>query len=97
MLTEDLHNIVDPPLQTESQKALMKELKYHQVFEFLGEMQIATRHSDDQQTLIPDFTAQDVLHLIVQAVSGYYVSISMQEMTATAVFNAKGILCRSWH
>ena len=77
-------------VQSESQKVLMKELKY-QVFELLGEMQIETQHEDNQQTLIPDFTAQDVLHLIVQAVCGFYVSVSMQEMSTTAVFNAEDI------
>ena len=87
---------VDLPVQSESQKVLMKELKYHQVFELMGEMQIEIQHDDNQQTLVPDFTAQDIVHLIVQAVFGFYVSVSMQEMSTTAVFNAKDIYFTSF-
>ena len=87
---------LDTPLQTQSHKVQMKELKYHQVQELFGEMQLDTHQDDEQATLIPEFTTHDVLHLLLQTVSSYYVSLALQDMSMTAVFNSKDIYFTSF-
>ena len=57
----------------------------------MEETLVQLQTDDDEETLIPDFTSQDNIHIILLAISSFYVSVSIQGMSKTAGLNIKDI------
>ena len=80
----------------ESNKAHMKSLQYQQVLECLSQLGTEELTTYNECTLMPDFTSDDSLLLFVQAISSFYVAISLEKMSKTAELKTKDIFFTSF-
>ena len=73
-------------------KVPMKSLQHSQVQESLNEVQLETPEGTDEDA---EFSLDDSLLLLKQAISSFFVTMSMQKMSSTAEFNDKDVFFTS--
>ena len=79
----------EPDLQAPVSKVKMTNLGYKEVQQVLSSLEVEDQALQDNTNL--EFTSEEALCILKQAVSAFYVSITLQKTSKTADFSSKNI------
>ena len=84
-------------MQASLSKVKMVKMDYKRVQELLNSLEVDSEEEEvSHDTANLEFSSQEAVHILMQAVSAFYVSMTLQGMSKTADFNSRNIFFTSF-